>query len=397
MNLRKKLVAAGAALGIVIAGAAVAAPANAEPVSNSYVLVGSDTLQDVVNALANGSTNNPANALVRVKAGSSFLGAYDAFGSATIQTKPNGPYFPRPNGSGAGINALIASINNITYLGSASPIGGQVDIARSSSAPGSNASTSGDLLYVPFGRDALGYIYKGDASWTQATKDAFASLTAAQLKDIYDGNTASLNGVAVKPRLPQSASGTRSVFLTKIGLAGTATPSTVPAADNTPQGPAENDATVLTQAGEIIPFSAASWIAQANGAAAINTTTAANVVYANADGLAPFVTTSGKLAPNAPYYASNWGRDTFLVVEYARTVATYPSGPNAGQPNPRYDAKLAALVNSAGIGQSSLVTNAASGSSVGAIKRSYGFLAPSSTTSVRSHANVYPDSVWPGV
>jgi hypothetical protein len=397
MNIRKKLVAAGAALGIVVAGVAVAAPAHAEPVSNSYALVGSDTLQDVVNALANGSSNNPANTLVRVRAGGQTIGAYDAFGSATIQTKPNGPYFPRPNGSGAGVNALIASINDITYLSSAGKIGGQVDIARSSSSAGTNANAAGDLLYVPFGRDALGYTYRVDPAWSQTTKDAFATLSAAQLKEIYEGTTTTVGGQTVKPRLPQSASGTRSTFLTKIGLAGTATPGSVPAADNTPQGPAENDATVLTQAGEIIPFSAASWIAQANGAAAVNTTTTANVSFGNAGGIAAFTSASGKLSPNQAYYDSSWGRDTYLVVEYARTVATYPSGPRAGQANPRYDAKLAALVNPTGAGQSSLVTNAASGSSVGAVKRSYGFLAPSSTTPIRSHANVYPDSVWPGV
>jgi hypothetical protein len=395
MKLSRKLIAAGAALGIAVAGVVAAAPANAEPVSDSYVLVGSDTLQDVGNALANGSRNNPANALVRVTAGATRIGSFDAFGSAVIQTKENGPYFPRPNGSGAGVNALIASINNTTYLTSTSPIGGQVDIARSSSSAGSNANAAGDLLYVPFGRDALGYIYRVDPAWSQSTKDAFASLSFAQIKDIYEGNVTSIGGQTVRPRLPQSASGTRSSFISKMGLTGS--PSTVPAADNTPQGPPENDATVLTQPGEIIPFSAANWVAQANGASATNTTTTANVSYGNADGLTPFTVSSGKLVPAAAYYASTWGRDTYLVVEYARTVATYPSGPNAGQPNPRYDAKLTALVNPTGAGQTSLVTNAASGSSVGAIKRSYGFLAPSSTTPVRSHPNVYADSVWPGV
>jgi hypothetical protein len=397
MNIRKKLVAAGAALGILVAGAAVAAPANAEPVSGGYAVVGSDTLQDVVNALANGSSNNPNNALVRVKAGADAVGNYDAFGSLTIQTKQNGPYFPRPNGSGAGVNALIASVRNTTFLTSASTIGGQVDIARSSSAAGTNANAAGDLLYVPFGRDALGYIYKGAGNWDQATKDAFGNLSAAQLREIYTGNLTTLNGVTVKPRLPQSASGTRSTFLSKIGVTGTPTVS-VPA-DNTTAGPAENDATVLATAGEIIPFSAAAWIAQANGAAAVNTTTAADVAFGHADGLEPFVTSNGKLSPNTAYYNSPsiWGRDTYLVVEYARVTATYPSGPNAGQPNPRYDAKLAALVNPVGTGQTSFVTNAAGNSTVGAIKRSYGFLAPSSTTVVRSHPDVYADSVWPGV
>jgi hypothetical protein len=397
MKLRKKIVAVGAAFGVLLGGVALVAPANAEPVSNSYAIVGSDTLQDVVNALANGSSNNSASALVRVRAGNAVIGSFDAFGSSTVQTKQNGPYFTRPNGSGAGVNALIASVTNVPYLGSARAIGGQVDIARSSSGASTNANAQGDLLYVPFGRDALGYTFIVDPAWSQATKDAFASLTNAQLQDIYEGDLTSVGGQTVKPRLPQSASGTRTTFLTKIGLASNATPSTVPANDNTTAGPAENDATVLKVAGEIIPFSAAAWIAQANGAAAINSTTTANVSFGNADGISPFTTASGKLSPNPTYYASVWGRDTFLVVEYARTVATYPSGPNAGQANPRYDAALTALINISGTGQTSLTSNATSAASPGGIKRSYGFLAPSTTTATRSHAGVYPDSVWPGV
>jgi hypothetical protein len=390
MNIRKKLIAAGAAMGIVIAGVAASAPAMAEPVSNSYAAVGSDTLQDVMNALANGSSLSGSP--VRVRAGSSPIGSFDAFGSATIQTKEAGPYFTRPGGSGAGINALIASINNTAYLGSA-PIGGMVDIARSSSSAGTNANAAGDLLYVPFGRDALGYIYKVDPTWSQATKDAFGTLSNAQLSDIYQGNLTTIGGETVRPRLPQTASGTRQTFLTKIGLASNATPGSVPSADNTTAGPAENDATVLGLAGEIIPFSAANWIAQVNGAASVNTTTAANVAYGRADNTAAFTVSGTKLVPSQAYYNSVWGRDTFLVVEYARTVANLPG---TSTPNPRYDARLAALVNPAGAGQTTLVTTGAAPNSPGGLKRQFGFLAPSSTTPVRSHPNVYPDSVWPG-
>ena len=42
--ISKKVVAICAAFGVAISGAAIAVPAVAEPVSNSYAIVGSDTL-----------------------------------------------------------------------------------------------------------------------------------------------------------------------------------------------------------------------------------------------------------------------------------------------------------------------------------------------------------------
>src|SRR6185369_13993428 len=89
----KKSIAVAAALGIALSGVALAAPANADPVSNSYVLAGSDTLQDVVNALTTGTS--VTGSLVRVVASNTTIASYDAFGSNAIQTKPDGPFFGR--------------------------------------------------------------------------------------------------------------------------------------------------------------------------------------------------------------------------------------------------------------------------------------------------------------
>ncbi len=61
-----------------------------------------------MNALPNGTTVTGAS--VRVIAGGTPLGNFDAFGSAHIQTKPGGPFFVRPAGSGNGVKALRASI-----------------------------------------------------------------------------------------------------------------------------------------------------------------------------------------------------------------------------------------------------------------------------------------------
>lgn len=362
-----KLVALGAACGIAIAGVGVATSASAEPVSNSYSLVGSDTLQDSVNAIVNGTTITGAT--VRVTSNNKTLGNFDAFGSAAIQTKPTGAFFGRPAGSSAGVTALRASITGANYSGNAAvparPILGQVDIARSSSGPGGNANANGLLAYVPYGRDAVGFAYKGgDSSW--------ANLTAAQLKAIYECTTTTVGGVAVKPRIPQSGSGTRSFFLGAIG--NPTLGSCVTDANGTTP---ENDATVLG-ANELIPFSVANWVAQANGATGINTTTAAGVSFGSAvSGQAAFTGTAPNLVPNSAYYSdATFGRDTYLVVEYARIT---PS-------DSKYDAALANLVNP-GV-NNSLTSFGSLSSSVGAVKKKFGFLAPSSTNIQRAFATL---------
>lgn len=363
----KKLAAIGAACGVVIAGFGVATSASAEPVSPSYVLVGSDTLQDSVNAITNGTT--VTGPLVRVSANNKYLGNFDAFGSNAIQTKPAGPFFGRPAGSGAGVNALRASITGANYSGNAAipakAILGQVDIARSSSGPGTNANASGLLAYVPYSRDALGFAYKGgDASW--------ANLTAAQLKGIYECTNTTIGGVTVKPRIPQGGSGTRSFFLAAIGV------STLGGCVNdTNNTTPENDATVLG-ADELIPFSAASWVAQANGATGVNTTTAASVSFGSAvSGQAAFTGTAPALVPNPAYYSdTTFGRDTYLVVEYARIN---PS-------DAKYDAALANLVNPSVT--NSLTSFGSLNTSVGAVKKKFGFLAPSTTTIQRAYATL---------
>ncbi len=127
--------------------------------------------------------------------------------------------------------------------------------------------------------------------------------------------------MTVKPRLPQTSSGTRTFFLNAIGVT---TPSVCRRRDPTPPSP-ENDATVLGD-GEIIPFSAASWIAQANSVAGVNTVAAASTVQLGSPvaGAAPFTGTAPSLVPNASYYSNTtFGRDTYLIVERARVQSTF--------------------------------------------------------------------------
>ncbi|SKC53606.1 hypothetical protein ACUWEX_08890 [Okibacterium fritillariae] len=355
----KKAVALCAALGVAVAGLALATPANADPVSNSYVLVGSDTLQDAGNALANGTTITGSN--VRVTANGNTIGSFDAFGSSAIQAKSGGAYFARPAGSGDGVKALSRSIDggNFSVSGNTTPavaIPGQVDIARSSSGPGALANNNGALAYIPFGRDAVSYAYQGAG---------LDQLSAATLKQVYECTVTSVGGVPVTPVLPQAASGTRKFFLTAIGN---------PTLGSCVQQPgfAENDGTVLTGDGQIIPFSVASWVAQKSGAGQNRT---GNAVLGSTQGsVAPTTGTGAAIAPNAPFYANTtWGRDTYVVVEQARIDST----------NPKYDPALAALVDST---KTKSLTNFNSGAATsGAVKKKFGFLAPSSTVPLRAN------------
>ena len=368
----KKIIAMSTVAGVALAGLAFSS-ANAEPVSNSYVLVGSDTLQDSTNALINGT--NASGSSVRITANGATLGNFDAFGSAAIQAKPYGPFFARPNGSGAGVTALRASIEGTrTYSvsGNATPakaISAQVDIARSSSGPGTNANADGKLLYVPYARDAVGYVYKGgNAAW--------ANLSKEQLREIFDGATTTVGGLTIKPRLPQTSSGTRSFFLGALGYtAASGAVLAAPAVNDANNVTAENDATVLAD-GEIIPFSAASWLAQANGVTGSNTTTTANVAFGSpVVGQTAFTGTTTLAANPAFYSNTTFGRDTYLVVERARVTAG----------DPKYNAGLAGLVDGSSTSLNNFGTFA---STPGAVKTKFGFLAPLSATPIPAYAAI---------
>ncbi len=348
MNL-KKIAAFGAAFGVAIAGFGVATAANADPVSDGYVIVGSDTLQDAVGALANGFKNGSST--VRTSGLGKYMASYDAFapgiagGIGTIQTKPAGPSFPRPSGSGNGKDALIASFTGAEWNISAKSlyvnaglagkysIAGQIDASRSSSEGTPNAS--GTYSYLPFGQDAVAYAIKA-GSGVSDTSIAFASsLTTSQLNAIYtnSSNTAiSGSSDVIVPRLPQSGSGTRSFWLSAIGVTGTPGAASNPGATTLP----ENNGAVLNPgAGEIqiIPFSAASFIAQANGVAPANTT--AGISLGSPNGVAPVTGTAPNLSGVSSFYNSSYGRTTYIVVPYDRITS--------GQPG--YDAGLAAALN----------------------------------------------------
>ncbi|MGW2688735.1 Ig-like domain repeat protein [Streptomyces sp. NPDC001414] len=308
---RTRSTAALVAAAVVAGGLALASPAYADPTPagtfRKLVGVGSDTTQDVMNALAGDTVNGTSYSGKAVKSGTGAgLASYDAIGSATIQTRSGGPSFPRPNGSGPGRTALSDSLTGDQFNNAT--VTGQVDFARSSGGPSNLVGNA--LTYIPFARDAVGVAVRGSALNT---------LSSGQLFDIYKaGGTRTLNGQTLHPVLPQLGSGTRKFFLAAIGL----NENTVDTALPTVQ---ENQANAaLTEDGALVPFSVGSWIAQNNGVAPDYSTGAvaagahlASIKLPGDTGgeTSPVTTVDGELAPVSHYYEnSTFGRDVYNVV-----------------------------------------------------------------------------------
>ena len=364
MKNTQKYIAAAAAFGVAATlVATVPTAANAEAVADGYVVVGSDTLQDVLKGLANGTSVTGAN--VRVSGQGTPLTSFDAIGTVNLQAKPYGNTFGRPNGSGDGRKALSRSIDGAPF-DSATPgdigpvvITGQVDIARSSSAGTSNAN--GTLLQIPFGRDGLSYAHN-------STNPAFDHITAADLKGIFEGTITTIGGEPVRPEIPQAGSGTRSDFISKIGSTEAAIAAQVTA--GVVKTGQEHDTTALQggapmPANSITPMSAAQWVAQNTGAGT-DRRGAGFKIGSPIAGVSPVTGSGASMVPNSAFYTNGtWGRDTYIVVEAARVTV--------GESN--YDAKLASLVGSA-----QLANRGTLPASAGAVKVKYGFLPATATT-----------------
>jgi ABC-type phosphate transport system substrate-binding protein len=261
--LKKSKLRVGAVACLAIAGLAFGAfSASADPAAGTYKAlngVGSDTIQDVVNGLA---TAIPS------------IGSYDATGTATIKTTAAGNTFARPNGSGAGQQALSASANNTgtrTYPATGGvDITGQVDFARSSSAPSSSFPGT-DLTFIPFARDAVSYAVNSASDFPRdllvgsAAQDAL-SPAPFTLRNIYrcavtTFSNADGDPVTIRPLLPQSGSGTRSFWLSTLGLTEAQVTGCASDLGGTIQ---EHDGSKIKGAGDIVPFSVAQYLSQSN-------------------------------------------------------------------------------------------------------------------------------------
>jgi hypothetical protein len=234
-------------LAATVVGASVAqADPTGTPTFRQLAGVGSDTTTPEVNELSNLITIN----------GTKVIGSYDATGSATIATQslPACGAIIRPNGSGAGRAALLASLEANNGAGD-----GCLQFSRSSSL--NTAATGGPkLTYIPFAIDAVSYAVTNNSNVPR-------SLTLAQLQSIYQCNPAFVGtgpNFSIVPFLPQPGSGTRSFWETEMGITDTqVTSGALPCISDTSGGSLieEQDGRVLGP-NNLVPFSIASYDAE---------------------------------------------------------------------------------------------------------------------------------------
>jgi ABC-type phosphate transport system substrate-binding protein len=305
-----KRVLGGAAVAAAVAAAllaATAAPAAAEPTgtpaATDIVAAGSDTIQGVYD---------------QFQADYSGLQSWDAVGGTPITPKASCASITRPNGSGAGINAIGANATTSDGLHYC------INLARSSRTPSATDPTG--LSFVALAGDAV--------SWAAASGgNAPDNLTGDQLYHIFHCDTGYLHwndsGIggtssdAIVPVLPQSQSGTRSFFLSALnaaeGLSGSLTPGTCV---DTTTSPEENEGTNAVfntstnpSAVDIVyPYSAAVYAAQVyNGHGAGDE---GSLTIRNIDGTVPIVVSGTFHVENADF-STSFQRIVFDVVRSA--------------------------------------------------------------------------------
>jgi len=313
------LVALTAATGLL---ASTIQPASADP-TRPYAATGSDTIQDVWNGLTNDfGAVAPSiaswNAFVAPPSGTA-AGTYTSF----IQTKTGGSFFLRPSGSGEGQKS-VSAVWDPAYASHQYPSGTgavlnheDVDFGRSSGGPAAGTG----LKFLPFARDAVAIAFNPYSTLTTV------DLTTGQIAELYNGvdNTGDavvtfdsqpataatkvfINGVEVHPRIPQNGSGTRSFFLGAIGVTTAQLAPYIPVPNNTVDngGLPENDGHQIATDGDLIPFSAAQWIAQSNGKA---TDTTGGLSLAKVNGLAPTSGSAPTMTAGALFGGKNLSGD----------------------------------------------------------------------------------------
>jgi phosphate transport system substrate-binding protein len=266
MSRKRTLVSCGALAAVGALALNACMVQNGKP--NTLTLVGSDTTQNVMGAIStafNGdATNNkdPDTAVNVFATQSPALDApADAFCGDIKWDDPAGAGEQlAPNGSGAGRDALKASVLNGD---------GCVDIARSSGTPRPVGTGSGQdpstFEYYAYAMDAV--------AWASASPHAPANLSLANLQGIYNctfTDWSQVGGTAgpIKRYWPQSGSGTRSFF--QSAVLNNFDPTTVssgscPAVTITEENSGATINTNGDTATAIVPFSAGNWISQQDG------------------------------------------------------------------------------------------------------------------------------------
>jgi hypothetical protein len=292
----KKRLAFSLVVTTAVALATIGAPAKADPkqYDSPFVGVGSDTVQDIMNA-ASGFTNAKNYTPLQSSAatGQKQIISYDAIGSACISAKVNFATFTRPNGSGAGKKALSRAIDGGKWgtaaCGGVQDVSGAVDFARSSAGP-----TAGDtgtaLTYVPFGRDGVSFAYYQKTS--SVASPTITSLTRADLQSLFTTGPQVIGGTLLIPCGIQQGSGTRGFWQGVTGASDTQEDAAAVLCNsvvaNALSGKAEeNDGNALAARGDKIALLGNVTTATTVGAALTGVQTAATAVpvadYTNAE------------------------------------------------------------------------------------------------------------------
>jgi len=309
----------------------------AAPALKDAVGVGSDTIQNLLDQFS-GDFNAGKGATA------THLWSWDATNPNTgaigdlIQVKGGGcSTIQRPNGSGAGITALTTS----------QKVSGTncISFARS--------SRSRQTTDPPFAAGGIAFVnLAGDAvTWSaQATTNAPATLTTAQLAGIYNCTTTNWNQVGGKNApihafIPQNGSGTRSFFL---GAIGVATPGACVSSLNDTLEENQGVNPALNDPSAIFPFSVGKYIAERfHSATCFNATCTPNgaglrctpsgtqnlfgcnthgtMVLKKINGVAPTTGTGGSTVINSAF-PSTFQRTVFEVVPFDPNTADHIPG-----------------------------------------------------------------------
>jgi phosphate transport system substrate-binding protein len=314
--------------------------------TNGFIGVGSDTIQDVNDAFTGLSNNVQYTPLLSQ---GFVLDSWRAIGSGCITPKAPGASFERPNGSGKGQGALARAIDGGNW-GSTTDgvcnlpgrsVSGLIDYARSSGGPGTFTNQANAETFIPFARDGVSYAYA-----TRGTATAITDLTKAELTTIYSsaGNGTTIRGTFIIPCGIQTGSGTKNFWQGIVGDDSTSTTlcnSVAPQLTGLSGRIEENNGSELQAKATslaaqatppnggnfqvIVGHSAASFIAQNNGAApsalgspAVGLGAISNDGNGNNLG-SPYSGTAPNLAPSSTFFNNTtFGRFVYHVFDSAR-------------------------------------------------------------------------------
>jgi ABC-type phosphate transport system substrate-binding protein len=394
MRVIRKFAVAGAVVAAVAVAGAGTALADPPPPSTpvpltALVAVGSDTITPLFGQLTKDyDAGTPAEPVASWDAVDPVTGA--AHGTITAKasgTSDTSCDITRPNGSSEGITALTTGKTDTTQVNS-QPVF-CVDLARSSRAPNSSDTTA--EAFVALARDAIAWSTPAGTSGTPSPVPASGTLTRAQLIAIYtcvDTNWNQVGGASapIVAVLPQSGSGTRSSFLSELGITAATEPCWVNGTDSS-GNPVEENTGLTTgnvntfgtatapKVDAIFPYSIGDYIAQSAASGTPSVGGHATSVWGhgalvlgdteNLTGTAsevPVTTNSSGQQIINPSFPTQFLRTLFDVVRNGN-----PSGTPSLPTTPSYDAQgLAAFLS----GSTGYVCNNATGK---ADIQSYGF------------------------